>query len=61
MRFEAERESIGETTLPSPGVPVWVRCQGYRCLAARDRDGRWHTYPSGLPIEEVLEILPFPG
>lgn len=60
MKVDVDRESSEEATLPSPGVPVWVQCQSYRCLAARDREGRWRTYPNGLPIEEVLQILPFP-
>lgn len=60
MSEEVEGVGLGIEDLPSPGVPVLVQCEGYRCLAARDDGGAWRTYPRWMPIvERVLRVLPF--
>jgi hypothetical protein len=59
-QVELREELSGGEELPSPGVPVWVQCEGYRCLAARDENGAWLSYPGRKPIEKVRRLLPFP-
>ena len=40
-------------------VPVQVQCDGYRCLAYRDQDGRWINYHNGAPIEGTVRPVEF--
>jgi hypothetical protein len=48
--------------LPPPGVPVQVQCNGFKCMAYRDKDGNWMDFftrkclPGGLP--GVLGVVP---
>ncbi len=28
-------------SLPAIGLPVQVQCDGFKCMAFRDREGRW--------------------
>ena len=45
--------------LPPPGQPVLVRCPHCRCMAFRDREGKWRDYFYRDELSEVLEIIPF--
>jgi hypothetical protein len=34
-----------------------VRCPGFRCLAYRDKDGKWRDVAHDEELPEVLEVL----
>jgi hypothetical protein len=38
------------------GEPVWVQCEGFRCLAVRDKNGAWKTFYDGVPLSGAIEI-----
>jgi hypothetical protein len=38
-------------------VPVWVQCEGYRCMAVLNYKGEWRSYPSHKPLDGVLRVL----
>jgi hypothetical protein len=44
--------------LPAPGVPVQVQCLGYKCMAYRDREGRWVDFFSREFVPRVLGVVP---
>jgi hypothetical protein len=46
-----------EGKLPPAGVPVLVQGLGYRCLATRDKTGKWRSFPSGLELTDVKQVL----
>jgi hypothetical protein len=46
---------------PPLALPVQVQCDGFRCLAYRDKDGAWVNYHSGELLKgavRVIEYLP---
>jgi len=43
--------------LPPAGQRVVVQCEGYRCLAYRDREGKWRSAQSDAELTKVLRIL----
>jgi hypothetical protein len=42
---------------PPLGQPAMVRCPGFRCLAYRDKDGKWRDVAHNQELPEVLEVL----
>ena len=38
-------------------VPVWVQCNGYRCMAVLNYKGEWRTYPNHEPLTDIVQIL----
>ena len=44
--------------LPAVGVPVQVQCVGHRCMAFRDREGRWVDLFSREFVPHVLGVVP---
>jgi hypothetical protein len=43
--------------LPVLGVPVQVQCEGFRCMAYRDREGRWVDLFSREFVPRVLGVI----
>ena len=43
--------------LPSTGVPVQVQCDGYKCMAFRDQEGRWVDLFSRQFVERVMGVV----
>jgi hypothetical protein len=43
--------------IPPLGRTVLVRCPGFRCLANRDKDGKWRDVAHDEERPEILEIL----
>ena len=42
----------------SPGNhSVWVQCEGFRCLAYLDGDGKWRNWINGEKLPNVIKIL----
>jgi hypothetical protein len=42
-----------------PAVPVHVQCEGFRCLAYRDKHGTWINYTSGEPLLGTVRIIEY--
>jgi hypothetical protein len=45
-------------SLPSMGVPVQVQCDGFKCMAFLDREGRWVDLFSREFVSRVLGVVP---
>ena len=45
-------------TRPAVGVPVQVQCNGYKCMAFLDREGRWVDLFSRQFVDRVLGVVP---
>jgi hypothetical protein len=43
--------------LPPYGEPVWVRCEGFRCLAVRDHHGQWRTFFNNEPLTGEIQVI----
>ena len=43
--------------LPVLGGPVQVQCDGFRCMAFRDQDGRWADLFSRKFVPRVLGVV----
>jgi len=44
--------------LPSPGMPVQVQCNGFKCMAYRDAEGNWMDFFTRKFLPGVLGVLP---
>jgi hypothetical protein len=44
--------------LPPPGKPVIVQRPCCRCMAYRDRDGKWRDYFHRDELTDVIEVIP---
>ena len=42
-----------------PAVPVHVQCGSFRCLAYRDKDGKWVDYHSREPLLGPVKIVEY--
>jgi len=38
-------------------VPVHVQCEGFRCLAYRDKNGNWIDYYSGEALRGKVTVI----
>ena len=36
--------------------PCWVQCTGYRCLAVRDKNGKWRSYATGKELTDFIKV-----
>ena len=43
---------------PSTGVPVQVQCDGFKCMAFLDGQGRWVDLFSPQIVDQVLGVVP---
>lgn len=44
--------------LPVPGLPVQVQCDGFKCIAFRDKEGRWVDLFTREFLPRVLGVVP---
>jgi hypothetical protein len=44
--------------LPAPGVPVQVQCDGFKCMAYRDKEGKWMDFFTHKFLPHVLGVVP---
>jgi hypothetical protein len=55
---------IGEDSVQkqavSAGEPVWVQCDGFRCLAYVNQRGEWRSYSSGARLSDGVTVLSEP-
>jgi len=52
-------QAMGENTVQEPpcGEPVWVRCEGFRCLAVRDDHGQWRMLGNNKPLAGEVNVI----
>jgi hypothetical protein len=43
--------------LPVSGLPVQVQCDGFKCMAFRDKDGRWKDFFTREFLTCVLGVV----
>jgi hypothetical protein len=56
--FNLQNKSVSERNpFVFSGEPVWVRCDGFRCLAVQDRHGKWRSFCSGKELPDLVEVL----
>jgi hypothetical protein len=55
---------LGEKSVQSQAgpvnEPVWVQCNGFRCLAYLNQKGEWRAYSSGAKLSNVVKVLDKP-
>jgi hypothetical protein len=52
-----EFQKIIYGALPVVGLPVQVQCDGFKCMAFRDRQGRWVDLFSHEFVPRVLGVI----
>jgi hypothetical protein len=40
-------------------VPVHVQCDGFRCLAYRDKNGQWINYHNDEPLTGEVRVVEY--
>ena len=59
MESEKEHSDHGKQSgggLPPVGVPVWVKCAGYRTMAYLDAKGLWRSLGDGKELKGVVSV-----
>lgn len=55
---KASNEQLGVQGVRLPETePVWVQCEGYRCLAYLDREGFWRVFSNGKRLPDSVRVL----
>jgi hypothetical protein len=44
--------------LPALGLPVQVQCDGFKCMAFRDKEGKWVDLFTRKSLSHVLGVIP---
>jgi len=56
--FGKSSENEKKPALPPPGKPVIVQRPHCRCMAYKDRDGKWRDYFHRDELTDVIGIIP---
>jgi hypothetical protein len=60
MNNSSELSHVPEDRKELPlAVPVYVKCDGFRSLAYRDKDGTWRYFYNRQPICGNVERIPY--
>jgi len=51
---DAQKEETSPTV-----VPVQVQCEGFRCLAYRDKDGTWKDFHTGKTLVGNVRVIEY--
>jgi hypothetical protein len=43
------------------GEPVWVQCEGFRCLAYLNHRGEWRALSDNAKLTDVIKVLRSPS
>lgn len=52
VRVQTDRIVVGE--------PVWVQCEGFRCLAYLNERGEWRAFSNNAKLTDVVKVLDVP-
>ena len=58
MQDEVKKTAPHFQSLPDKGLPVQVQCDGFRCMAFRDNEGRWIDLFTREILTRVYGIIP---
>ena len=58
-RGEMGREHV-QTKGVGVGEPVWVQCEGFRCLAYLNHKGEWRVYSDNAKLPDTVKVLSMP-
>lgn len=53
----SDSSKSSKETLPPVGEPVVVQCERFRCLAFRDRDGKWKDWFDKGEITGSVQVI----
>jgi hypothetical protein len=53
-----ELKKVKYGSLPPAGVPVQVQCNGFKCMAYLDKEGKWRELFSRESLAQVLGVVP---
>jgi hypothetical protein len=60
MAAESKVPSIAQRDKSLPlAVPVQVQCDGFRCLAYRNLNGKWVDYYTGKLLEGSVHLIEY--
>ena len=54
--YRADKQGV-QGSQHAINVPVWVQCNGYRCMAVLNYKGEWRTYPNYEPLSDIIQVL----
>jgi hypothetical protein len=54
LQSDENRESV---TLPPVDEVVLVQCESFRCLAFRDKHGKWRSPFSKMELNGVVQVI----
>jgi hypothetical protein len=57
VQDELEKSKPRYGTIPIAGVPVQVQCDGFKCMAYRDKEGRWIDLFTRQLLSRVLGVV----
>ncbi len=43
------------------GEPVWVQCEGFRCLAYLNHRGEWRVFSNNAKLPDTVKVLNSPA
>jgi hypothetical protein len=58
MEDKVSKMNVAYAPWPVSGLPVQVQCDGFKCMAFRDREGQWVDFFSREILPRVLGVLP---
>ena len=58
QRFDSALPPRYYAPLPVPGLPVEVQCDGFKCMAFRNTNGKWIDLFSRDFLPRVLGVIP---
>jgi hypothetical protein len=60
MAFMADNtKQVVQKAERTQAVPVHVQCDGFRCLAYRDKNGVWVDYHNGKPLTGTVKVVEY--
>ena len=64
-RVNTHEENMDEERVQTKGVavgePVWVQCDGFRCLACLNHRGEWRAYSNNAKLPGTVKVLSIPS
>jgi hypothetical protein len=60
MAADGKKTSVPQTDQTLP-IAVQVQCDGFRCLAYRDKDGTWKDFHTGKTLTGNVRIIEYQG
>lgn len=59
MKEPSEQPDLEETNTPREGTLAIVQCDGFRCMAIFDREGKWRDAVRKTELPRVIRVIGF--